>query len=79
VQPRVRATASAIFLLGMNLVGLGLGPVTAGALSDLLATHGYGGGAGLKWALLALSEGLLVVAIALIAAARRTFHTDTVS
>jgi MFS family permease len=79
VQPRVRATASAIFLLGMNLVGLGLGPVTAGALSDLLAAHGYSGGAGLRWALLALSEGLLVVAIGLIAASRRTFHTDTVS
>ncbi len=79
VQPRVRATASAIFLLGMNLVGLGLGPVTAGALSDLLAMQGYGGGGGLRWALLALSECLLVVAIALIAAARRTFHADTVS
>jgi MFS family permease len=79
VQPRVRATASAIFLLGMNLVGLGLGPVSMGALSDYLAAHGHGAGGGLRLALLVISEVILLAAVGLISASRRTFHTDTVS
>lgn len=37
VQPAMRATASAIFLLINNLVGAGLGTVVLGALSDWLA------------------------------------------
>tara|TARA_R110002072_G_scaffold64_8_gene397 strand:- start:1384 stop:2736 length:1353 start_codon:yes stop_codon:yes gene_type:complete len=36
VTPAMRALASAILLFVLNLIGLGLGPVAAGALSDLL-------------------------------------------
>jgi MFS family permease len=34
VDPHMRATASAVLLLIINLIGLGLGPVAVGALSD---------------------------------------------
>jgi MFS family permease len=53
VDPHMRATASAVLLLIINLIGLGLGPVAVGALSDLLA--GPGGWArpqGVRWALI---------------------------
>jgi len=36
VPPAMRATASALMLFILNLIGLGLGPVFAGVLSDLL-------------------------------------------
>ncbi len=39
--PRMRATASAVVLFVLNLVGLGLGPLVVGALNDALAaSHG---------------------------------------
>ena len=78
VQPRVRATAAAIFLLGLNLFGLGLGPLGVGALSDALAVHGYGAAVGLKLSLGALQL-VLLGAAALIAFARPYFAKDTVS
>ena len=38
---RMRATAAAVLLLVINLVGLGFGPTFIGAMSDFLApTHG---------------------------------------
>ncbi len=37
VSPRMRATASAILFLIINIIGLGLGPWTVGFISDLLA------------------------------------------
>ena len=41
VDPRMRAVAAALLLLVMNLIGLGLGPVAIGILSDALqAAHG---------------------------------------
>jgi len=49
---RMRATASALGLLAINLVGLGLGPVLLGLLSDVLASQsGLGPDEGLRWAL----------------------------
>lgn len=39
VAPRVRATASAVMVLVINLIGYGLGPATAGALSDMFANQ----------------------------------------
>ena len=37
----MRAVAAALLLLVMNIIGLGLGPVAVGVLSDALqATHG---------------------------------------
>ncbi len=51
VQPRTRATASALFLLTTNLVGLGLGPLLVGLLSDFIADGlGYGAAEGIRWA-----------------------------
>lgn len=48
----MRATASAVGLLVMNLIGLGLGPLLLGVLSDVLAGQaGLGPAEGLRWAL----------------------------
>ena len=36
VEPRMRATASAVFFLILNVIGLGLGPTVVGAVSDFI-------------------------------------------
>ena len=51
VGPRMRATATALLFLVINLIGLGLGPTVVGVLSDLYAGHAFhaatgGGGFG---------------------------------
>jgi len=43
VEPRMRASTTALLLLILNLIGLGLGPSAVGALSDLFAAHLFGG------------------------------------
>jgi MFS family permease len=43
VEPRMRASMSAILLFSMNLVGQGLGPTLMGKASDMLAERRYGG------------------------------------
>jgi predicted MFS family arabinose efflux permease len=50
VHERSRATAAAVFLLFLTLFGLGLGPLTVGAISDRLSVA-MGAGQGLRWAL----------------------------
>jgi len=50
VPLRMRATAAAILLFVLNMIGLGLGPQTVGILSDLL--HPRLGTDSLRWALL---------------------------
>jgi MFS family permease len=55
VPPRMRAMAIAIVLLSSNLIGLGLGPLVVGALSDALQPQF--GNESLRYALLALSPG----------------------
>jgi len=57
VPQRMRAVAIATIYLFANLVGLGLGPLAAGALSDLLRP--WLGEASLRYALLALCPGYL--------------------
>jgi MFS family permease len=53
VPPHMRATASAILLFIINLIGLGLGPLLVGILSDLFAIQGGMGSAeGVRWALM---------------------------
>ena len=49
---RSRATAAAIAVLFLTLIGLGLGPLSVGALSDHLA-RSLGTAEGLRWALMA--------------------------
>ncbi|HEY5411793.1 MAG TPA: MFS transporter [Caulobacteraceae bacterium] len=41
VEPRMRASASALLFLAINLVGQGLGPVVMGYLSDASARHAF--------------------------------------
>ncbi|MBV1917028.1 MAG: MFS transporter [Sphingomonadaceae bacterium] len=76
VEPAARATASALFLLINNLIGLGGGIYALGALSDAL-TPVYGSEAlrmSIIWAL-----GLYGLAGLLMAFAGRNLHSDWVS
>jgi len=53
VPPHMRATSSAILLFIINLIGLGMGPVAVGLLSDILAgPFGLGASEGIRWALI---------------------------
>jgi len=72
----MRATASAIQLFVNNLIGLGLGPLLVGLISDLLADRlGIGEAAGLKWAMAGVSI-IGVLAFLQFWAARRTIRKD---
>ena len=60
VQPRVRATSSAVVIMVINLIGYGLGPPAIGALSDFMQAHvvafglsdpAHAAGQGLRYAL----------------------------
>jgi MFS family permease len=78
VDPAMRATASAVLLFIINLVGLGLGPVGVGLLSDVLAGPlGLGSAEGVRWALM-ISAGLGVVSFWLFWRARKTIAADMV-
>jgi len=50
-EPRMRSQSSALTLLTLNVIGMGLGPQIIGLLSDLL--HSSFGAQGLRWALFA--------------------------
>lgn len=64
VPPHMRATASAVMLFVINLVGLGLGPLAVGALSDTLAIgFGLGEAEGVRWAMLISALAGLVAAV----------------
>ncbi|MBI1186196.1 MAG: MFS transporter [Alphaproteobacteria bacterium] len=53
VPPHMRATAAAVMLFVINLVGLGLGPLAVGVLSDVFAFQlGLGEAEGIRWALI---------------------------
>jgi MFS family permease len=70
VQERSRATAAAIAQLCLNLIGLGLGPLTIGALSDHLAAR-LGPAQGLRWALAASCSMSVVSGIVFLFARRQ--------
>lgn len=53
VAPRMRALASAALLFAISVIGLGLGPLSVGALSDFLLQHTSAGVNALREALLA--------------------------
>lgn len=79
VDPALRATASAVLLLIINLIGLGLGPVAVGLLSDVLAGHmGLGEAQGVRWALI-VSATLGLVAFGLFWAARNSIREEMVA
>jgi len=52
VHPRTRATASSALIFIINIVGLALGPLLLGLVSDALSSAGLQGGEGLRWALI---------------------------
>ena len=78
VQPRTRATAVAVLLFIANLIGLGLGPLAVGLLSDTLANSGLGEAEGLRWSLL-LSSGIGLLVSYCFWTARKTFREEMVS
>lgn len=77
VSPRTRATASAVILFVINLIGLGLGPLAAGLISDAFATT-YGAANGLRYSLVTVGViGLLAVPAFYLAS--RTLRDDVES
>jgi len=75
--PNMRATTSSILLFILNAIGLGLGPLCIGALSDLFAGPlGQGSAEGVRWALISASTVAIVMAV-LFWTARRTLREDT--
>lgn len=77
VEPRTRATAAAILLFFANLIGLGLGPLSVGLLSDIFG-HSMGSAEGIRMALIVSAFVYLVAALAFFMA-RRTMQEDLVS
>ena len=66
--PRSRATAAAVLMLMFNIVGLGLGPLFVGGVSDWLKpVHGD---ASLRWALMTLVPFAIAAAVAQLAMTR---------
>lgn len=61
VLPRMRGTATAIFLLGATLIGLGLGPFVAGYISESTGDLAVG----VMWSLAAAVPGLAALVIAI--------------
>lgn len=79
VRPQTRATAAAVILFIINLIGLGFGPLAVGALSDFYADGLHmGEGEGIRWALMTSASSMLVAAV-LFWIARRTIKSDMVS
>lgn len=78
VQPSMRATATAVLLFVISLVGLGFGPLAVGVLSDVLAARGLGEAGGIRWAL-TLSVLVAIPAALCFLAARKSLKADLVS
>jgi MFS family permease len=56
VPPNMRATSAAVLLFIVNLIGLGLGPLLVGVLSDVYAEGmGLGVAEGVRWSLITAS------------------------
>jgi MFS family permease len=79
VPPHHRATAAAVILFVINLVGLGLGPLAVGAISDIMGEgFGLGPAEGIRWALI-ISTLFGLVAATLFWIARKTIREEFVS
>ncbi|WP_233205142.1 spinster family MFS transporter [Alkalicaulis satelles] len=77
VEPHTRATAAAVLLFIINLVGLGLGPLSVGLVSDALAVT-MGAAEGLRWSMVIFGLVALLSAGAFFMAAR-TLKDEIVS
>jgi predicted MFS family arabinose efflux permease len=73
VPPAMRALASAILFFVLNLIGLGLGPLTAGVLSDLFT--GIYGADGLRYAMLVVAA-IASVGVLMFVLAARSLPSD---
>ncbi len=69
VSPRSRATAAAVLLFLLNVIGLGFGPLLVGMTSDRLAPA-LGSGDGLRWAMALAALMGLPAALCFLMAAR---------
>jgi MFS family permease len=78
VLPRLRATASAFYLLLVTFIGLALGPYTMGKLSDVFALGVADAGAALRDAM-SIGLGMLVVAGILLWLASRFLPAEEAS
>jgi MFS family permease len=79
VPPNMRATTAALLLFIISIIGLGLGPVFTGAVSDYLsAPERLGPAQGVQWALIATAA-FFVPSILLSLMARKTVRADLVS
>lgn len=79
VTPSMRATATAIYLFVMALVGHAIGPVAIGAVSDLIAgPMGLGDAVGMRWSLFVFVTAGLPAAL-LFWLARSRIREETVS
>jgi MFS family permease len=74
VRPRMRATASAILLFIINIIGLGLGPQGVGILSDLLVP--VFAGESLRYALLIIVVGFALWSVLHYALSSLTLRDD---
>jgi len=78
VSPQMRATTAAVLLFIINLIGLGLGPLAVGALSDYFNNGlGLGSAQGVRWALIA-STMFGLIACFCFWRARKTIREDHV-
>ena len=77
VPARSRAIVAALLIFILNLVGLGLGPLCVGLLSDWFAPS-LGVGDGLRWGMACATVGGLVSA-SFFWTARTTLGRDTIS
>lgn len=78
VRPQTRATATAVMLFVANLIGLGLGPLAVGIVSDVLSAQGHSEGDAIRWSL--MSFALLGAPCAwLFWTARKTMREEIVS
>jgi MFS family permease len=71
VHPDNRSTAAAIQASLVLLIGLGLGPLIVGSVSDLLSGAGLGEAQGVRWALVVISCVGLVAGALFFGASRR--------
>lgn len=72
--PHLRATASGLFLFTVNGIGLTLGPLLAGLVSDAFATS-MGSAQGLRYSLL-IFESVAMLAVLLYWLARKPLHRE---
>ena len=79
VRPETRATAAAILLFVINIIGLGLGPLGIGIISDVIGQgFGLGVNEGLRWSLITFYI-VGASAYVLFWLARRTIREEMVS